>query len=215
MAEARLLRDYKTIPADVLVPQTGNNVCVFAEDMRYPKSNVILGPWGDPIGEEKTFPIVWQAHNSNLIVDWGRKMLLWCPLGLGSGSVLAGSVGDDGSSPTDNTLNRLKSELIGGSARPGLTNAAGAALSTGDVTAETSGSNFWKVIVSFLYDTTDANNGQTFAEFGMHNTVTLPAGTPPHTTSTSGNMFARFVPSGGSFPKTSAFRVTVLWTLRA
>lgn len=194
------------LPDEIIVPNRGNNVIAFAEDMRFSRNVIQFDKYHREIGEKKVHPIVWEARNSNLVMDYGRQSLLWTQFVTGSPTVkfLFGSVGNSASTPTDHTLNALVGELTGNAARVGITDISGGTLVTGDITSETSGSNFWKIVTQFIYDVSDLNNGATFAEFGMHD----------NTTFATGNMFARFCPTS-SFVKTSAFRVTVQWTVRS
>jgi hypothetical protein len=193
-------------------------VNVFAEDMRYAKSTVLLDSKGKPIyGEDGNpkevlkAPIVYQVRHKNTIVDDGRKEVLKDLFGFGVvASFLAGSVGDGATFPTDNTRDRLVNELLGNAARRSVTDTSGAALDATDIVAEVSGSNFWKIIAQFVFLTSDLNNGSTFAEYGLHSTTTNP-GSP---TGLSGVMLARYVPAS-SFVKSVAFQVTVQWSLRS
>lgn len=189
----------------------GSTWQVIAEDMRYAKDTVLLKPDGS--GDiVKRGPVIYRVQNKNTIVDLARKEMLSDIFGFGTiASFLAGSVGNDGSNPTDATRDRLVFELLGNAPnRMGITDTGLNPLDATDIISEVSGSNRWKIIAQYVFDTTDGNNGQIFAEYGIHSSMSTP-GSP---TGLSGVMFARFVPTS-SFTKTSAFKVTVLWTLRA
>lgn len=157
-------------------------------------------------------PVVWEAKSKNVILDFGRKTILRGLFNISTITYfLFGCVGDSNVSPTDPSLDRLQNELITGgpASRPGITDSAGGALDASDVVSSVSGNNRFKIVVKYVYSTSDFNS-ETMAEFGLNDTSAFP-GTP---TSVSGIMLCRFVPNS-SFVKSSSFSVSVEWTLRS
>lgn len=191
---------------------------VFAEDMRYSRWEerplLVKGkPWFDPktgqqkFIEVKTHPIVYECTHGNVVVNDGKINILQSQFIASSGvKIIAGSVGSSNATPTDITLHHLVSELISGSARVTLTNTAGTAPANGDISLITGQTYTELITLQYIYLTSDANNGSVFAEYGLHSSTTLPASP----TSTSGILYARFVPSS-SFTKNSSFQVTMQW----
>lgn len=194
----------------------GSPVC-FAEDKRYERTVVDRDPLTGFEFERKESPIIWRCANSNLVVDPGRKNALKQTFGTGSPATVTfthGSVGDDPASPSSYVETHLKSELINVdgtyTTRRPIVSLSGGALADADYTLDPVGANRYKVIFKFIYPTDHPTNGETYAEFGVHSTGTLP-GSP---TSASGTMLARFVPTT-AFDKDGAFQVTMQWTMRS
>lgn len=194
----------------------GSPVC-FAEDKRYERTVVDRDPLTGFEFERKESPIVWRCNNSNLVLDYGRKNALKQSFGVGSPSTVVfthGSVGDDGSSPSSYIETHLKSELINVdgtyTTRPAITALSGSALADADFVLDPVGANRYKTIFKFVYPTDHPTNGETYAEFGVHSSPTLPA----NPTATSGGILARFVPTT-AFDKDGAFQVTMQWAMRS
>lgn len=191
---------------------------VFAEDMRYPiwdtkpKRNqmgqVLLDRYGRPkLVEFRRYPIVYECRHGNVVVNTGKVNILYSQFIPSQGvKIIAGGVGSNTANTTDITQIHLGNELIAGSARVSLTNTAGVALTTTDVAIVTGQTYTELVTVQYIYLTTDSNNGSVFGEYGLFSSTTLPASG----TSTSGVMYARYVPTS-SFTKNSSFQVTMQW----
>lgn len=194
-----------------LLPTT--SVRVIAEDMRYSRAIVLKDKFGQEY-ETKQHPIIYEAVWKNTLTDVGRVNALYNTFdftGVTPFTVIAGGAGSGNSNPTDPTQLRLATELIGDTTRKTLTNTSDdIPFVAGDVEDEISGLNRKLLDIKFVYEEDDPNNGETFYEYAMFDTLTLP-GTP---TTQSGNMFARFVAANG-YTKDSFSRISVVWSFRA
>jgi hypothetical protein len=120
-----------------------------------------------------------------------------------------------GASSTSATVldTRLTYELIGNLTRKTLLDTNSQTPQTGDIQTQTiviGGSTFYQFIaLQATYTTTDGNNNNTFAEYGLFTTGTLPV-TP---TSTSGTMFNHYIDPNPAF-KAATNQVQVVVTLR-
>jgi hypothetical protein len=183
---------------------------VFAQDMRYGRNIEIMRE--GILVEEREYPIVYDCRHGNLVMNVGRVNMLQSQFLTGAVAIIAGGVGSNNANTTDATQVHLGAELIAGTSRPTLTNTSGTTLSTVSASSAitlVTGQSYNEIITAqWQYATGDANNGSTFAEYGMFSSTTLP-GT---STGTSGTMFARYVPTS-SFTKTSSFLVTIQWSI--
>jgi hypothetical protein len=192
----------------------GNAVHILAEDMRYAKKVRMKGLDGHDYEVERG-PVVYEAGSKNLVMDGMRKNALDALFFDTAPNVFRyGGVGSDGSLSTDASLDRLESENIDGTNRKLITDILNVTLHTStfstQVVQETSGSDRWKIVAQYVYDTTDALDTDTFAEYGIFDTQAVP-GTP---TGLSGILGLRYVPAS-SFVKQDGVKVTVQWTIRA
>ena len=101
------------------------------------------------------------------------------------------------------TDTRLTYELVGNLTRKTLLDSNNNPVSTGAIQLQTivvGGITFYEFIVlQATYLTTDGNNNNTFAEYGIFDSATLP-GTP---TSTSGTMFNHLIDPNPGFKSTT------------
>lgn len=174
----------------------------------------ILVEWA--IKKEYVDGTVEQSKGHNLVVNDGRTRVLSLAFVPSASTGLGGfywlGVGAS-ATPAAVTDTRLTYELIGNATRKFLTNTNGNTPSTGDIQLETvtvSGCTFYeKLVLQAIYQTTDGNNNNTFNEYGIFTTGTLP-GSP---TSSSGTMFNHYIdPSPAT--KSSLNTVTAVVTIR-
>lgn len=155
-------------------------------------------------------PMAYHAYGNNIIVEVGRRDLLRRITGIaGASTYLYGAVGTDTTGTSDATRTRLGSELIAGTNRIAITDTGGGSLDDTDIVSEVTGSNRLKLTIAFQHGLSDPNNGNTFAEWGVFDTLACP-GSP---TGTSGKLFARFSNSG--FSKDASFISLVNWIWRS
>lgn len=159
--------------------------------------------------------IVDHSHGYNLVVNNGRSQLMsmaFVPSASAIGGFYYLGVGASSTTATV-TDTRLTYELIGNPTRKSLTNTNGVTPSTGDIQLQTiviGGVTFYEyLVVQSIFTTTDGNNNNTFAEYGLFTTGTLP-GAP---TSTSGTMFNHYIDPNPAF-KASSNQITVVVTIR-
>ena len=156
------------------------------------------------------------SKGHNLVVNDGRTRILSLAFVPSASTGLGGfywlGVGAS-ATPATVTDTRLTYELIGNPTRKFLTNTNGITPTTGNIQLETvtvSGCTFYeKLVLQAIYSTTDGNNSNTFNEYGIFTTATLP-GSP---TSTSGTMFNHYIdPSPAT--KSALNTVTAVVTIR-
>lgn len=172
----------------------------------------VFGEWRI-VEQNKNGEVLQDRQLTNLVVNSGKVMLLTALFMLtGSSGVVSMAVGASSTSPSvSNTT--LVYELTGNGVRKPLTNTSGAALSLSDIVAETvviSGVTYTqKLVAQAQWLTGDANNGNTFAEYGLFDSANCPF-TP---TSSSGTMFNRLVDPSPTL-KTAANIITSQVTIR-
>lgn len=148
--------------------------------------------------DDQTLEPIGNTHVSedyNLVVNSGRTRLMslaFIPSASAAGGFYFLGVG--ASSTTAQVADtRLTYELVGNLTRKSLVNSNNLTPGTGDIQLQTitiSGVTFYEYLVlQATYLTTDGNNNNTFAEYGIFDSGTLP-GTP---TATSGTMFNHFI----------------------
>ena len=156
----------------------------------------------------------------NLVVLSGQEMICRFLFGFGGASSIVGL--GVGASSTYNTVassgvsvndTRLTYELTGNATRKALTNTNNVSLSVADFTQEitTVGSTTYysKITVQSQFAAGDGNNGNTFQEYGLFDTLVLPSSP----TASSGTMFNRLV-DPAPITKTASNSLTVQVTLR-
>lgn len=168
----------------------------------------MLYRWHVIFTDINTGEVVHEEEKDNLVVDTGRADILNLIFGLSASSVMiAGGVGASATA-ADYTDTRLTHELIYDSSRKLLTNTSGVSLTSSDVVLDPTviGSCTFreKIVVQYVYEAPDANDGNQFAEFGLFSSTALPA-TP---TSTSGVMLNHLVISS-PFTKSASLTCTV------
>lgn len=147
------------------------------------------------------------SKGHNLVTDVGRQKVLKFVLGINSPAAPVSfpylGVGS-GTTAADAGDTELETELEGNATRKTLLNTSDLALSDSDIAAEVSGAFLWKVVAQATFLSGDANNGSTFAEYGLFTTNTYATDV----------MYNRYVhPS--PFVKSAALSVVVRVTLRA
>ena len=141
-----------------------------------------------------TGEILQQQESGNLILNIGRDEVLKLLFGFSGSSPFISLAAGACSTAADVDDLGLNYEHILNATRKTLTNTSDAPLSASDIQTEevvVSGTTYYrKVVARASYDgATDGNVYQPFQEFGLANTVTLPA-TP---TSTSGVLLNHYV----------------------
>jgi hypothetical protein len=168
-----------------------------------------------PVENDVVGEISHYSKGENLVTNTGRTALLSMAF-VPSASAIGGwywlAVGAS-STAAQVTDTRLTYELVGNATRKALTNTNGAVPSVGDISLQTitiGGFTYYEYIVlqtTFL--TTDGNNNNTFAEYGLFTTGVLPAGP----TGSSGGMFNHYIDSNPAF-KAATNQITVAITIR-
>lgn len=186
----------------------------------------MLGEWKiTRLDADRNVISISQEHN--LIVNTGREQMIRLLMGFTSGEAgtpfIAMAVGASATTAVVGDT-RLEYELIGNATRKALTNVSNVTLTSGgtgsdiesesiQVAGELAVDDKWtfkrKIRVRATYEIDDGNNGNTFREYGLTSTLTKP-GTP---TSTSGNLFNRFIDPNPT-PKTSGETIIAEFTLR-
>lgn len=157
--------------------------------------------------------IVSDHESSNLVVNTGREQTFRNLFAVGaSGPFICIGVGASATAATVND-SRLTHELIYNPTRKLLFDKTNGTLDNADIETEItviSGVTYYrKIVVQGTWDSTDLNNNNQFAEYGVFTSTTLPS-TP---TSTSGVMFNHFI-DPAPILKTSANSVTAQITVR-
>lgn len=188
---------------------TGKPICVSWDVTTHPVLDYL--PDGTPVLGEPNH----RSISENLVVNTGRTQLISMAF-VPSASAIGGFyyLGVGASSTTAQVIDtRLTYELIGNPTRKTVTNANGVTPTTGDIQLQTitvGGCTFYEYIVlQTTYTTTDGNNNNTFAEYGLFTLAALP-GSP---TGTSGIMFNHYIDPNPAF-KASTNQVTVQITVR-
>lgn len=193
----------------------GNAVHIQAENMKFAKQVRKKGRDGRDYLIEKG-PVIYEAGAKNVVMDNLRQNALEALFFDTTPDIgKYGGVGSGATSPSDPTLTRLVSENIAGTNRKILTDILGDNIHDSDfedqVIQENSGSDRWKVVLQYVYESTDADlDGETFAEYAIFDTEACP-GSP---TGTSGLILLRYVPPS-DFEKQDGVKVTVQWTVRS
>lgn len=163
------------------------------------------------------FETHYEVLDHNLVVNSGRVHALARIVGMTAGlSFPYLGVGSDNGTilALANTNLTLGNELIANASRITCTDTVGNPLSSdplSTIVADSSVSPYQeKIVIQGVYGTSDANNGSTFAEYGLFSTATLPS----TGSGTSGTMYNRFLPAS-SFVKSSSLAVTIQLTLRS
>lgn len=157
--------------------------------------------------------VVSDHEATNIVVNTGREQTFRNLFAVGaSGPFIAMGVGASATS-ANVTDTRLTYELIGNPSRKLLFDKTNGSLDNADIESETvaiSGVTYYrKLVVQSTWDSTDSNNGNQFAEYGIFTTTTLP-GSP---TGTSGVMFNHFI-DPAPIQKTASNSVTAQVTIR-
>lgn len=155
------------------------------------------------------------SYGHNLVVNTGRTQLLslaFVPSASSIGGFYYLGVGASATAAAV-TDTRLTYELIGNATRKTLTNTNGNQPTSADIQLETitvSGCTFYeKIVLQATYTTGDGNNNNTFNEYGVFTSATLPVSP----TGTSGTMFNHYIDSNPAF-KASTNQVQIAVTIR-
>jgi hypothetical protein len=145
------------------------------------------------------------TEQTNLVVNTGRTRLMslaFVPSASAAGGFYFLGVGASATVAAV-TDTRLTYELIGNPTRQTLLNSNNGTVNTGNIqllTIVVGGVTFYEFLqLQATYLTNDGNNLNTFAEYGIFDSATLP-GSP---TSTSGTMFNHLIDPNPSFKSTT------------
>ena len=141
-------------------------------------------------GEHK---VLEESDGDNLITNTGRVLILNNILGLGSsGIIISAGAGASSTAATVNDTHLTYEHILNGT-RKTLTNTSSVLLTSADVVTELttiSGVDYYrKIVIQATWDSSDANNGHQFAEYGLFTSTAVP-GTP---SGTSGTMLNHYI----------------------
>lgn len=169
----------------------------------------------DGVGREIVGEVSHHSRSENLVVNTGRTQLMsmaFVPSASAIGGFYYLGVGASSTAAAPGDT-RLTYELIGNPTRKTLTDSNGLTPQTGDIQTQTiviGGVTYYQFLeLQSTYTTTDGNNNNTFAEYGLFTTGVLP-GSP---TSSSGTMFNHYIDPNPAF-KSATNQVQVAVTIR-